>query len=79
MKRYGFSEGQIIGILREHDAGAKAGDLPRKLGISEATPTITRRSLVRWMSLMPSGYAPLRKRTTGSNSFWPRPCWITRP
>jgi putative transposase len=37
MKRNRFSEEQIIGILREHEAGAKAGDLARKHGISEAT------------------------------------------
>jgi putative transposase len=36
MKRKRFTEEQIIGILREHEAGAKAGDLARKHGISEA-------------------------------------------
>jgi putative transposase len=37
MKRIRFSEEQIIAVLREHDAGAKAADLARKHGISEAT------------------------------------------
>ena len=37
MKRKRFMEEQIIGVLREHEAGAKAGDLARKHGISEAT------------------------------------------
>lgn len=37
MKRKRFTEEQIIGILRAHEAGAKAGDLARKHGISEAT------------------------------------------
>ena len=32
-----FTEEQIIAVLREHEAGAKAGDLARKHGISEAT------------------------------------------
>ena len=37
MKRIRFTEEQIIAILREHEAGAKAADLARKHGISEAT------------------------------------------
>jgi len=37
MKRKRFTEEQIIGVLREHEAGAKAGDLARKHGVSEAT------------------------------------------
>ena len=37
MKRSRFSEEQIIGILKEHQAGATAGDLCRKHGVSDAT------------------------------------------
>lgn len=37
MKRKWFSEEQIIGVLREHELGAKAADLARKHGVSEAT------------------------------------------
>ena len=37
MKRVRFTEEQIIGVLREHEAGAKTVDLARKHGISEAT------------------------------------------
>ena len=37
MKRSRFSEAQIIGILKEHQAGMCAPDLCRKHGISDAT------------------------------------------
>ena len=37
MKRIRFTEEQIIGVLREQEAGAKTGDLARKHGVSEAT------------------------------------------
>ena len=37
MKRLKFSEEQIIGVLREHEAGAKTAELCRKHAISSAT------------------------------------------
>jgi putative transposase len=37
MKRNRFTEEQIIGVLKEHELGAKTADLCRKHGISEAT------------------------------------------
>lgn len=37
MKRKRFTEEQIIGVLKEHELGARAADLCRKHGISAAT------------------------------------------
>ena len=37
MKRKRFSEEQIIGVLKEAEAGAKTADLARQHGVSEAT------------------------------------------
>jgi len=37
MKRSRFSEEQIIGILRDHEAGSPTADVCRKHGISSAT------------------------------------------
>ena len=37
MVRKKYTEGQIIAVLREGEAGAKVADLCRKYGISDAT------------------------------------------
>jgi putative transposase len=37
MKRARFTEDQIIGVLKEHEAGAKTADLAHQHGVSEAT------------------------------------------
>ena len=37
MKRARVTEEQIIGVLKEREAGAKTADLARKHGVSEAT------------------------------------------
>ena len=37
MKRSRFTEDQIIGILKEHEAGISVADLCRRHGVSDAT------------------------------------------
>ena len=37
MKRSRFAEDQIIGILKEHEAGVSVADLCRKHGVSDGT------------------------------------------
>ena len=36
MKKSGFSEEQILGILKQHEAGLKTADVSREHGISAA-------------------------------------------
>jgi len=43
MARHRFTEEQIIGILKKHDAGAKVTDLAREMNVSDAT-------IYKWVS-----------------------------
>ena len=48
MTRKRYTEEQIIGVLKESEAGAKTGELCRKHGMSEAT-FYKWRGEVRWL------------------------------
>ena len=37
MKKGRFNEEQIIGVLKQHEAGRKVSELAREIGVSEAT------------------------------------------
>lgn len=48
MKDSRFTDEQIIGVLKEHETGAKAADLCRRHGMSEATFYSGSRSTAAW-------------------------------
>lgn len=54
MKRSCFSEEQIIGMLKEHEAGVSVADLCRKHGVSDASIYKWKPSSLGW-SQRPSG------------------------
>lgn len=55
MKCSRFSEEQIIGILKKHEAGVSIADLSRKHGVSDASIHKWKDSASRWRSQRPSG------------------------
>ena len=60
MKRSRFSEEKIIGVLKEHETGAKVDELCRRHGISSATFYTWRK---RYAGMEASECASSRRRT----------------
>lgn len=58
MKRGRFSEEQVIGILREYEAGGKVGELCRRHGVSNTT-------LYKWRSKYVGMTVPEARRLRG--------------
>ena len=78
MKRKQFSGEQIIGILKEAEAGAVVTELCRRHGLSSATYYAWKASSAVWRYLMRSGCGRSRRRTAGSSVCWRIRCSTTQ-
>lgn len=85
MKRKRFTEEQIIGILREADAGGVVLDLCRKHGMSSATYYAWKAkygglevSEASRRPAQPTGCGRSRRRTASSSDCWRTRCSTTR-
>lgn len=76
MKRSRFSEEQVIGILKEHEAGIAVAELCRKHGMSSAT-------FSSWKAKFGGLDVSDAKKLKGleeenASGCSPKPCWTTR-
>ena len=74
MKRSRFTEEQIIGILKEHEAGISVSDLCRKHGVSDASIYKWKAKFGGWMFLKPNACVLWKMRMASSNACLPMPC-----
>src|SRR5215469_3465650 len=78
MKGTRFSEEQIIGVLREQEAGVKTDEVCRRHGISSATFYKWRPSTEGLRSPTRSGLRRWMMRIADSRSCWRRRCSTTQ-
>ncbi|KAK85129.1 transposase [Bordetella holmesii CDC-H809-BH] len=73
-----FTEEQIIGVLKEADAGAKPAELCRKHGISEATYYNWKAKFGGMTVSDAQRLKELEQENKSSRSCWPSRCWTRR-
>ena len=82
MKRSRFTEEQIIGILREQEAGVATAEVCRRHGVSSATFYKWKSkfggldvSKARRLRSLEEENSRMTRRAAQRTSCWPRPCW----
>jgi putative transposase len=74
----GFTEEQIIGVLKEAEASAKIADLCRKHEISDAA-YYNRKAKFGGMTVSDAQrLKALEAENSNSSAYWPSRCWIMR-
>lgn len=74
-----FTEEQIIGVLKEAEAGTKVAELCRKHGISDATYYNWKAKFGGMTVSDAQRLKALEAEKPGSSGCSPRACWTMRP